>query len=418
MEQINQKDVYELNNELEIYIDYKTKFAKKINMLKNSNDNEGLKKFLNNKSEEEWVKFYEEQINKTQERIKYIKENSLELQDTFLINKKTKNKYLDDMNVDIFTIKKIIKEKKEIKKEILYTIYKPTQYGSLANYFFENLTFYLSYKYPKYLDDLTHLLILGDVKILSRTYVSMILLSSSLSIILSFISYLTYTVLSNGNFILGLIKSVPISFLSFFITAFLFYFYPYSLTSSRKKAIKNDLPFVIIHMAAIAGSGASPVAIFNLILNSGEYKGLEGEIKKIVNYVNLFGYDLSTALKSVSITTPSPDFKDLLTGIIAATESGGNLKSYLKGKASDALNTYRLDRKKYVESLAIYSDIYTGILIASPLLFMTTLAIINVIGGAVGSLSVKSIAIIGTFFVLPLLNIIFLVFLTLTQPET
>ena len=84
-------------------------------------------------------------------------------------------------------------------------------------------------------------------------------------------------------------------------------------------------------MGAIAGSGASPISIFNLILNSGEYKGLEGEIRKIVNYVNLFGYDLSTALKAVSLTTPSQEFKDLLTGIIASTETGGDLKSYLSG---------------------------------------------------------------------------------------
>ena len=142
------------------------------------------------------------------------------------------------------------------------------------------------------------------------------------------------------------------------------------------------------------------------------------EIKKIVNYVNLFGYDLGTALKAVSLTTPSPEFKDLLTGINASTESGGDLKSYLSGKASEALNTYKLERKKYVESLATYSDIYTGVLIASPLLFMTTLAIINVIGGSLGSVSVKTIAYVGSFFVIPFLNIIFLVFLSLTQPET
>ena len=182
--------------------------------------------------------------------------------------------------------------------------------------------------------------------------------------------------------------------------------------------MRDEIPFLTIHMAAIAGSGASPSAIFNLILNSGEYKGLEGEIRKIVNYVNLFGYDLSTALKAVSLTTPSPEFKDLLTGIIATTEGGGDLRAYLSGKAVDALSTYRLERKKYVESLATYSDMYTGILIAAPLLFMTTLAIINVIGGSIGGLSVKTISIAGTYLIIPFLNIIFLVFLSIIQPET
>ena len=45
-------------------------------------------------------------------------------------------------------------------------------------------------------------------------------------------------------------------------------------------------------MAAVAGSGAQPIAMFNLVLSSEEYKGIRDEIKKIVNYVNLFGYDI------------------------------------------------------------------------------------------------------------------------------
>ena len=42
------------------------------------------------------------------------------------------------------------------------------------------------------------------------------------------------------------------------------------------------------------------------------YKGLEGEIRKIVNYVNLFGYNLSTALRNVAATTASQELKELL----------------------------------------------------------------------------------------------------------
>ena len=170
-------------------------------------------------------------------------------------------------------------------------------------------------------------------------------------------------------------------------------------------------------MAAIAGSGAQPISMFRLLLNSGEYKGLESEIKKIVNYVNLFGYDLSTALKTVSSTTPSKRFKDVLSGLAATIESGGSLKSYLSSMAEDTMNTYKLDRKKYVESLSTYSDIYTGVLIAAPLLFLVTLAIINVLGGAIGGIGVATIAIFGTYVAIPVLNIMFVLFLNIIQPE-
>ncbi len=426
MEQvIDKKELFELKKQTDIYKDYKQKGLKKLEILKTAKDEEGLKKFLGGKTEEEWRKYYDEIILKLDEKIKSLESQSA-TQNTaseivFSLDKRTKEKFIQDTKAEDFVlnrIKKKIKKKEEIKEEIAYTVYKPTTFGATANLFVENLTLYLTKQYPKLFTDVSLLLRLGDIKMLSKTYVSVALFSSILAGIGSFLFFLLYTAASGGNILLGLVKAIPISFLVLLITPALFYLYPYTTIGNRKKAIKNDLPFVIIHMSAVAGSGASPSSIFNLILNSGEYKGLEGEIRKIVNYVNLFGYDLSTALKAVSLTTPSPEFKDLLTGIIATTEGGGDLKAYLSGKAADALNTYRLERKKYVESLATYSDMYTGVLIAAPLLFMTTLAIINVIGGSIGALSVKTISIAGTYLVIPFLNIIFLVFLSVIQPET
>ena len=85
--------------------------------------------------------------------------------------------------------------------------------------------------------------------------------------------------------------------------------------------------------------------------------------------------------------------------------------------AEDTMNTYRLERKKYVETLSTYSDIYTGILIAAPLLFMVTLAIINILGGVIAGLSVGTLALFGTYIVIPFLNIVFILFLNIVQPE-
>jgi len=73
--------------------------------------------------------------------------------------------------------------------------------------------------------------------------------------------------------------------------------------------------------------------------------------------------------------------------------------------------------KKYVESLSTYSDIYTGVLIAAPLLFIVTLAIINLLGGQISGLSVATISTIGAYIVLPVLNVMFILFLNIIQPE-
>lgn len=337
-----------------------------------------------------------------------------------LLSKKEREQFLKDVNIEEYLLNKFIKkpEKENVTvKEEKFTIYKSTAYSRVSNSLCEGLSMYFIKKYPNFFKRLYHALRVSGIKYLSKTYVSIIFFTSILITFLAFFVSLGLHSINNVDIINAILRSVVISFLAFICTFAFVYFYPSSVAGSKRKKIKNDLPFVIIHMAAVAGSGAQPISMFNLILSSGEYKGLEEEIKKVLNYVNLYGYDLSTALKAVSSTTPSPEFKDLLTGITATIESGGDLNAYLKGKAEDTINTYKMERKKYVESLGAYSDIYTGILIAAPLLFMVTLAIINTLGGKIGPFTIKTLSMLGIYGVIPVLNILFYIFIELVQPE-
>ena len=117
-------------------------------------------------------------------------------------------------------------------------------------------------------------------------------------------------------------------------------------------------------MSAVAGSGAHPLKIFELIVDSGEYKEIGEEFKKILNYLNLFGYSLSTSLRTVAMNNPSSDLKELLNGMASTVETGGDIKAYLYDKSNDALVRYRLQQRKHLESLQAYSEVYVGILIA------------------------------------------------------
>lgn len=308
-------------------------------------------------------------------------------------------------------------KKRSKRKEILlpdYTLYKTTKYGKISNLFMENLSNYLTDKYPSFFISMYKSLKSSGITILSKTYVSIMLFSSAMGFIVSF---LLFFLLFNSFSIISIINSLLLAiFFSCFVFIALFY-YPNIISNNRRRKIKNDLPFVIVHMAAVAGSGAQPIAMFNLVLTSGEFKGIEGEIKKIVNYVNLFGYNLSTSLKLVALTTPSKEFREFLNGLVTTIETGGDLKEYLNAKANDAITTYRLERKKYVASLSTYSDIYVGVLIAAPLLFFATLAIIQVLGGTIFGLTIGTISTVGTFVIIPSLNILYLLFINIMQPE-
>ena len=170
-------------------------------------------------------------------------------------------------------------------------------------------------------------------------------------------------------------------------------------------------------MAAVASSGVSPIVMFELISDSNEYGEICVEASRIVDYVHMFGYDLSTALKSVSGTTPSKSFKEFLEGLTSNIHIGTEIHKYMNQKADEAMTSYSIERQKYLEQIGTYSDIYTGILVAAPLFFITALSLISMLGGEIGGLDVSILIAIGTYLVIPILNVFFILFLTLTQPE-
>ena len=302
---------------------------------------------------------------------------------------------------------KLLKKEKKTRVVQEYSVYQSNAYAKIANFFLENFTFKLlkKYKFEKF----NRALQLADIKLLSRTYVAIIFFSTCLALPVFFA--LTFLFTPSWKI------AISIAILGAVATFALTYAYPYSLISQRRRKIKTDLVFATVHMAAIAGSGAPPIKIFTLLIESGEYKGLESDLKRILNYLNLFGYNLSTALRAVAQSTPSEEFKELLNGMISTIETGGDLKKYLKDKADDDLVTYRLDQQKYVETLSTYSDVYTGILVTAPLLFLVTLVILDKIAPTIGGISIGVIAAIGTYVALPMINIAFIVFLNITQPE-
>lgn len=335
------------------------------------------------------------------------------------LNKKNEKRYLKELNIKKEDIRRFLKgRKKEDIEEVIekgYSTYKLNYIGKISNFFFKNIAHNSIKTHPEFYKKLFYSLRLSGIRMFSRTYVSILFLIPILSFI--FGTLLGILIFLNQGILSSLIRGLILGILIYILSTFLIYNYPKLLIGGRSRRIKNELPFVLMTMSAVAGSGAEPTSIFKLVLETGEYKEISGEIKKIINYVNLFGYDLITALRAVAKTTPSEDFKELLNGMVATIESGGDLKDYLKDKASDSMNTYRLQRKKYVQSLAIYSDVYTGVLIAAPLLFLVVLAIINVLGGTLFGLSLGVISTVGTYVVLPLLNIAFLIFVNIMQPE-
>ncbi len=219
------------------------------------------------------------------------------------------------------------------------------------------------------------------------------------------------------NLMLFLIRLLSISLLAAFFSFFIFYIYPISKTNRRRSNIEANLPFAMTHMAAIASSGVPPYSMFKILAKFREYGEISKEAEKVVRNIDLFGLDEIRALKEVISRTPSRSFKEFLQGILSTVKTGGSLELFLKQQSEKALFEYRVNRERYTHTLETYADFYTALLIAAPLILITILLIINVVGGQLFGFPVTDLITIGIFVVIPVLNILFLLFIHSTQPK-
>ncbi len=194
------------------------------------------------------------------------------------------------------------------------------------------------------------------------------------------------------------------------------YFYPSLEKKSIESRINQELPFATIHMSSIAGSMIEPSKIFSIIMMTKEYPNLEKEFTKLLNEINIYGYDFVTALKNVAKNSPSQKLAELFNGLATTITSGGNLSEFFDKRASSLLFDYRLEREKQTKSAETFMDIYISVVIAAPMILMLLLMMMKIsgLGIALSTSMITLIMIIAVSFI----NVVFLVFLHLKQPNT
>ena len=255
----------------------------------------------------------------------------------------------------------------------------------------------------------------SNLGIVPHIYIARMLFFSLIAFIVTLIySIPLFMVLGFG--FASIVTGIFLSILSGGLIFILFYTYPSYLLTVKRRSIEANLPFAANHMGALAASGIPPHLIFKMLTDAKEYGEVASEAKRIVRNIEVFGMGTVRAINQVADRTPSPEFKQLLSGISSTITTGGDLQTHLKNSAREALSEYRAKRERYTETLGTYADFYVGVLIAAPLFFVAVLSLLAVIGGQIGGLSIPSIITLGIFGVIPLLNIIFILFVHFTQP--
>ncbi|MFA5993139.1 MAG: type II secretion system F family protein [Candidatus Pacearchaeota archaeon] len=336
------------------------------------------------------------------------------------IAKRDKNEYLKQLQITNDSLKHI-KKKEELIESFDNEYKKPNGYVTAANKIFSES----SKKYIEggYFNWLKISLKRGGFQILPSSYVSVIFLTTFLAffigiiltIILVFFQIsitppfialsqeITQRLIKFGGLVLG----IPI------LTFLALYIYPSTEKSSIEKDIDYELPFATIQMSAIASADIEPSNIFRIIALNKEYPSIRQEAKKVMNQINLYGYDLITALRNVAMSSPSHKWADLLNGFSTTIRSGGDLGKYLGKKAETMLFEYKLKKEKSTKAAETFMNVYISIVIAAPMLLMLVLVMLNVSGiGFSMPISILTLVAVG---VVSLINVVFIAYLHVSQ---
>ena len=266
----------------------------------------------------------------------------------------------------------------------------------------------------------------ANIEILFHSYVAMIFMSTLISVIVSvftaiFLFFfnvgisLPFISFFSGNYLLRAAQVFWIPFIVPLAVFIALYYYPTTEKQTISKKISQELPFAVIHMSAISGSGIQPSEIFRIIGLSKEYPYLRKEIRKVLNQINLYGYDLVTALNNAASSTSSDKLAELFFGLATTINSGGEFSEFFNKRAETLLIDYRIERQKFAKSAETLMDIYISVVIAAPMILMLFLILLTMgnfsIGLSIGQLTLLVIAAIA------LINIFFLLFIHLNQPS-
>lgn len=310
------------------------------------------------------------------------------------------------------------KEKKVIEKKERTA----SKYVQTANRMFSPLSSRLVKQ--KYFKMLKSNLIKANLQFLPKSYISVILFSTLLSIGIAFFLFFFFLFFNVGAvfpIITLATESIAVRFMKVFWILFaipigtflMMYFYPSLEERSAGNKIDQELPFAAIHMSSIAGSMIDPSKIFSIILTTKEYPNIEKEFTKLLNEINLLGYDLVTALRNSAINSPSKKLAELFNGLSTTINSGGNLAEFFAKRAESLLFEYRIEREKKTRSAETFMDIYISVVIAAPMILMLLLMMMKISGLGI-QLSTGMITLIMVLGVTGI-NIGFLTFLHLKQ---
>jgi len=181
-----------------------------------------------------------------------------------------------------------------------------------------------------------------------------------------------------------------------------FYIYPQFAAGSRGRKLDSQLSFTVGHMAVLASAGLTPARMFHSLAEEESSDVVNQEAKMIVRDMSLLGMDLEHALEAEERRSPSEKFVDFLDGFISASKTGGEVKEYLLRSASALMLDKRLRARSIGESVGFVAELYTILLVVTPLILLIMFSVIGIISGSIGGFGILTLIYLITYALVPL----------------
>lgn len=268
-------------------------------------------------------------------------------------------------------------------------------------------------RYVEYFEGLAPVLKRSDIDITLRNYVAVIFFTvMSLSLfVFTFTSILTILVMG----ISGIFISLTIAFGTATMTLIGLYIYPSYRKKNAASSINDNLPFAVMYLSTLAGTGASISELFSSLSEEDHYGKISDEAQKIYTDIEVLGLDASEALRNAAMRSPSEELEDIFWEMNHIILTGGTLRDFLTERADAQMEKYLRRVDEFSKKLGLYVQMYIILVIVGSIIFTAMGVVLGTIAGVEAS-TIVLIQVAALFFGMPLITAFFIVMIDSIMP--
>ncbi len=265
---------------------------------------------------------------------------------------------------------------------------------------------YLSDFLLRALPSFTKIVEKSEIQIPTRDYVKIgVKTSSTTLVVLYMLSQLYFlTVFFNfpGEEILRyFVFFAPLSLIISLSVFIGFLAYPYIRKMLLSSRIRSGMLDMMTFLYALSASGANFDDI--MFITSQAFDKKEAlPFNKYLYYRRIMGWDLSKALKRTSERCPEDYIGNTFDILSDTIVSSGDISYTIETMYNKLLSEKRLELESKIHSLSFLSEIYISTMVVLPILSITMLVIISMVGGSIAGFNPALMATLVLYMMIPL----------------